>query len=112
MTDVRPARRAASPAVTFASDAASRAAVASSSSRMRAGCRAARAMARRWRWPPDSWTAPGADPMIVSRPAARSLMKPSALVARAAALISSSDAPGLPWASCDGWGGKEREGGV
>ena len=63
---VRPCRRDLSPSWINASLSLSRLEVASSSTRARAGsARIARAIATRWRWPPDSFTPALADNRVV-----------------------------------------------
>ena len=71
---------------------ASRCEVASSRMTSRASARNARAIARRWRWPPLSRSPPS--PSGVSKPRGRASMKRSAPASRAAARRSSSVASG------------------
>ena len=95
-TTVRPAsRRAATPARTWASAAASRWAVGSSRMTSGAGEASARVRARRWRWPTDSPAPPW--PMRVAQPSGRAATTSSKPVALAAA--SSSGGTGSPGAA-------------
>ena len=66
-----PASRARAPSRMAASDSLSSADVASSSSRIGAALRIARAIAMRWRCPPDSFTP--RSPMIVAKPCGSNL---------------------------------------
>ena len=75
------------------SDSLSSAEVASSSSRSGASLRKARAMAMRWRWPPESFTP--RSPTMVRMPSGSSSMK-SQRAAIAASSTSSSVASGRP----------------
>ena len=71
----------------------SRAEVASSRTRIGASLRIARAMAMRWRWPPESLTP--RSPVRVSRPLGRVSMNSQALASLAARVTSASVASGL-----------------
>ena len=85
---VRPCISVRSAAWTCTSDSASSALVASSSSRIGASFRKARASETRWRSPPDSRCRPGR--RACRSPPAAPMMKSCAAAARAAASISSS----------------------
>mmetsp|Transcript_106848 Transcript_106848/g.255060 ORF Transcript_106848/g.255060 Transcript_106848/m.255060 type:complete len:157 (-) Transcript_106848:1368-1838(-) len=80
---------------TIRSDSLSRAEVASSSSSTFGFLASARAMATRWRWPPDK--VPPAAPMLVSRPSGRADSVSKIWAMRAASMASSSliSAPAL-----------------
>jgi hypothetical protein len=89
---VRPAISRSSAAWTWASLSVSSALVASSSSRIGASFRKARAMAMRWRWPPDSRAPASPTQGVVALGQGRDEVVRRRL--RAAASISSSEASG------------------
>ena len=91
---VRSFINSSSATCTARSDSVSRALVASSSTRIGAFFKTARAMARRWRWPPESDTP--FSPMMVSKPCGFWAMNSMAWACRAAATISSALAPSRP----------------
>ena len=88
---VRPCISASSAACTWRSDSVSSALVASSRIRIGAFFRIARAIAMRWRCPPESLTP--CSPTLVSKPCGSARMKSSACAAVAARSISSRGAP-------------------
>ena len=94
MSVVRPRIAASSPRCTYCSDSESSAEVASSSSSSGAFFNIARAIAMRWRWPPDRRTP--RSPRWVRYPCGSRSMNSAASAATAAALTSSSLACGRP----------------
>ena len=88
---VRPRIRVSSAACTWRSDSVSSEDVASSRISTGAFFSSARAMARRWRWPPESRTP--LSPISVPRPSGVSRMNDIACAASAAAITSFSLAP-------------------
>ena len=94
VTEVRPRARRSRASVISASVFASTALVGSSSTRMGAFLRKARAMDMRWRSPPESVTP--RSPTCVRYPSGRRRMKSWASAAFAASTISLSVAPGRP----------------
>ena len=94
--EVRPFIRFCRAAWISCSLSESRALVASSSTRMGASVRIARAMAILWRYPPESFTP--RSPVIVSNPSGSRSMNSRALASAAACRISSGVASGRPYA--------------
>ena len=92
---VRPPIRRSSACRTSSSDSLSSAEVASSSKRMGASLRNARAIPMRCRWPGDSFTP--RSPTMVLVPSGRFAMNSAQLAAITASCTSASDASGRPY---------------